>query len=197
MAWAPNYADSLDLASYLRVEDGVDEAAMDLAIAAASRAVDEACHRQFGTVTGSRIYSARVDWDGRRVVDVDDLQSVTSVEVDWAADGGFATTLSDGYALGPANAAIVGLPYTQLVVRAALPTARDSVRVTGTWGWASVPEAIKAATYIQASRFLARRNSPFGVAGSPDTGSELRLLAKVDPDVAVMLKPFARNWWVA
>ena len=39
----------------------------------------------------------------------------------------------------------------------------------------------------EASRWFARRNSPYGIAGSPEMGSELRLLAKLDPDVAVML----------
>jgi hypothetical protein len=45
---------------------------------------------------------------------------------------------------------------------------------------------------LQASRFYARRDSPYGVAGSPDLGSEVRLLSKVDPDVAVSLADYVR-----
>jgi len=56
-----------------------------------------------------------------------------------------------------------------------------------------VPTTVKQATLLQASRVFARREAPFGVAGSPDMGSELRLLEKVDPDVAVMLVPYVRN----
>jgi hypothetical protein len=50
-----------------------------------------------------------------------------------------------------------------------------------------VPPTIKLATQLQASRWLKRRDAPFGIAGSPELGSELRLLAKLDPDVEVLL----------
>jgi hypothetical protein len=68
------------------------------------------------------------------------------------------------------------------------------VQVTATWGWTAVPATIKKATLLQASRFYKRRDAPFGVAGSPDMGSEMRLLAKVDPDVEVMLGDYRRKW---
>jgi len=64
------------------------------------------------------------------------------------------------------------------------------------WGWSAVPVPVKEATYLQASRFHSRRDSPYGIAGSPDQGSELRLLSRVDPDVAVSLSDFVR-WWAA
>jgi len=50
----------------------------------------------------------------------------------------------------------------------------------------------KVATVLQANRLLKRRHAPFGVAGSPELGSELRLLARVDPDVAVSLRGLGR-----
>lgn len=50
-----------------------------------------------------------------------------------------------------------------------------------------VPSTIKLATLMQAGRWAKRRDAPFGIAGSPETGSEMRLLAKLDPDVEVML----------
>lgn len=59
-----------------------------------------------------------------------------------------------------------------------------------------IPSAVKQACLIQASRFFTRRYAPFGVAGSPDSGSEIRLLAKVDVDVAVILGPYI-TWWGA
>lgn len=60
----------------------------------------------------------------------------------------------------------------------------------------TVPDSIKLACLLQASRFFIRREAPFGIAGSPEAGSELRLLAKVDPDVEVILGPY-RSWWGA
>ena len=50
-----------------------------------------------------------------------------------------------------------------------------------------VPASVKLATEMQASRWAKRRDAPFGVAGSPELGSELRLLPKLDPDVEVLL----------
>jgi hypothetical protein len=51
----------------------------------------------------------------------------------------------------------------------------------------------KLATLIQASRLFARRHAPFGVAGNPEVG-QLRLLERLDPDVAISVRPFARVW---
>ena len=50
-----------------------------------------------------------------------------------------------------------------------------------------VPSSVKLATELQASRWAKRRDAPFGVAGSPELGSELRILAKLDPDVQILL----------
>lgn len=218
MAWAPNYCTAAELASYLRVGDTADDVQLGLAIAAASRAIDQECNRQFGTIAApiGRIYTARYD-DVRtyeqaaqagalqaytpRVndgwsVDIDDLASGVGllVATDNARDGGFATTIT-GATLGPVNAVADGRPYTVLRSRTALPTVRDGVRITALWGWSSVPDAVKQACLLQASRVHSRRDSPYGIAGSPDMNSEMRLLAKVDPDVAVILRPYVRRWW--
>lgn len=50
-----------------------------------------------------------------------------------------------------------------------------------------VPSMVKLATQLQASRWAKRRDAPFGIAGSPEMGSELRLLARLDPDVEILL----------
>lgn len=197
MAWAPDYVAATDLKAYLRIGDTVDDAQIALAITAASRAVDRHCFRQFGLVNAAeaRKYTAR--WDKsicRYVVDIDDL--MTTVGLTFVTSAGAITA----YTLQPSNAAAEGKPWTRLVVdstSAVQPTTvQDGVTVTASYGWAAVPVAVKLATLLQASRLNIRRNSPFGVAGSPDLGSELRLLAKVDPDVAVVLGPYIR-WWAA
>jgi hypothetical protein len=198
MAWAPNYVSTVELAAFLRISDTVDDAYLDLAIAAASRAIDRFCNRQFGAVTGAaeeRFYTA--EYDRRRCrwfVDVDDLMTDTDLVVE--VNGVAVTTVT----ANPINAAVNDRPWTTLVFdtdSSVFPTgAEDEVSVTAFWGWTSVPATIKQATLLQASRFFARRNSPFGIAGSPDQGSELRLLSQVDPDVAVSLAAY-RRWWAA
>jgi Phage gp6-like head-tail connector protein len=199
MTWAPDYVTLAELKSYLRISDTDDDAQLALYITAASRAVDDYAHRQFGKVatTEARVYPAR--WDrhrGRWVVEVDDLQTTTGLVVQI---GGVAVT---DYVLEPRNAVLKGLAWTTLVLGTAaeaVPTVTDEYAVTGTaaWGWTAVPSAIMLATRLQAARFSARRDSPYGIAGSPDQGSELRLLARVDPDVAVSLSKYERNWWAS
>jgi hypothetical protein len=60
----------------------------------------------------------------------------------------------------------------------------------------TIPDAVKYACLIQAGRFYKRKDSLFGVAGSPEMGNELRLLAKLDPDVQVLIRPY-KSWWGA
>ncbi|MEU5721575.1 hypothetical protein ABZ783_07110 [Micromonospora sp. NPDC047738] len=193
MAWAPAYVSAEDLKSFVRVADAVDDPQVALAVEAASRAVDSQCRRQFGKVDApaARRYTAQLEC-GRWVVDIDDLMSTTGLAV--TVPGGTVT----GYDPEPVNAAADGRPWTRLVISGSrLPTgAANEVTVTAAWGWTAVPEAVKQATLLQASRFLARRDSPYGIAGSPDAGSEVRLLARVDPDVAVILGPYVRRGWV-
>ena len=195
MAWKPDYATSADLKAYLRIGDAVDDAQIALAITAASRAIDRNTKRQFGLVDApeARKYTARWDCNrGRYVVRIDDLMTQVGLTITTAAGA------VDVFALKPANAALEGRPWTLIVVdptSAVKPTTlEDAVTVTAKFGWTAVPATVKEATLLQASRLFKRRDAPFGVAGSPELGSELRLLAKVDPDVHVMLSDYRLDW---
>lgn len=202
MAWAPDYCTSAELKSYTRIDDNVDDAQIALAISAASRTVDRYANRQFGLVAvpEARYYTAEYNRDlCRWTVSVDDLMTVTGllVNADLQDDGTYSDTI-DEYALRPVNAAPKGRPWTRIVVHptsTSQPNSKDAaVEVTARYGWTTVPDQVKQATLLQATRILERRNSPYGIAGSPDTGSELRLLAKLDVDVAVILGPYVRQW---
>lgn len=194
MAWKPDYITSAELKTELKITDSTDDAWIALVVTAASRAVDRHTRRQFGLVAapvarvcaGATYRSER----GRWVVPIPDLMTETGLIVDV---GG--TTATDA-TLEPADAELEGKPWTRLVLGYlgdyTWPDADRSVTVTAQWGWTAVPATVKTATLLQAQRFYARRDSPYGVAGSPDLGSELRLLAKVDPDVAVMLTDYWR-----
>lgn len=191
MTWAPTYVTSEELAAFVRIGDNADDVQLNLAVAAASRAVDRATGRQFGQTAGAelRYFSATHEARSRCwVVELDDLAVMPTVVT---ADG--AVTID--YTMRERNAPSKGLPWTSMVLGGS-PGWTD-VEVTARWGWSAVPETVKEATLLQASRLLARRNSPYGVTGSPDQGGELRLLAQVDPDVALILRPFVRQWWVA
>ena len=192
MAWAPDYITAEELAAYMRITHDSDDVELAFAVSGASRAIDYHCNRQFGILAApaERTYEAWFDCGrGLWVVDTDDyFGALTAVTI-----GGVATT---AYTREPLNAASVGMPYTSLTIdRAAsvVPvTPLYLVAATVAWGWTAVPDAVKLASRLQGSRFHSRRDSPFGVTGSPDQGGELRLLARVDPDVGVSLRDFVR-----
>lgn len=206
MPWAPNYIAAEDLADYVRTDVESDRPELALACAAASRAIDLATYRQFGS-TASEVRTYTPKWSPKRgmwVVECDDLFAApTAITVDTAADGTFSTTVDASAAvLLPVNNVAEGKPYERVGLRRASLTASaldpDSVRLTAPWGWtAGIPETIFLASRLQASRFFARRNSPYGIAGSPDQGSEIRLQARADPDVALSVRYYKRAVWLS
>jgi hypothetical protein len=201
MAWAPSYVSADELAAYVRIPDSADDTEIDYAIAAASRAIDKATNRQFGRTVGveARYYTARkLQALGMWSIKVDDLMpGATEAEVSFDTDGDLTWSDEiDPFLAYPLNAAAEGCPWTRLLVpktNTVQPTdASGAVRVVAQWGWDAVPVPVVQACLMQASRLLSRRDSPYGVAGSPEAGNELRLLAKLDPDVEVTLAAYKR-----
>lgn len=197
MAWKPAYVTVAEAKEYLRIPAGdvADDVRLGLDVEAASRAIDRATKRQFGQDAApvARRYTAEYDHTiCKWIVRIDDLQDVDPLTV--ASDG---TAITD-YELWPFNAVPDGRPYTEIRLGTA-PATREpgGVTVTAQFGWTAVPATIKDATRLQAARFFKRSDAPFGVAGSPEAGSEMRLLAKVDPDVAVMVSDYVRRWMAA
>jgi len=202
--WAPDYVTVEELRSYSRIPDDVDDAELALAIAASSRAIDRKNRRQYGKVATPelRTYTA-CPVAGRWVVETDDFQTAAGLVVQILDVGKGPPDPPETvttFTKEPVNAAQKGRPWTRLAFTANsefFPTgARDEIAVTAPWGWTAVPEAIKQATLLQALRLATRRQAPFWVAGSPELGSELRLLERLDPDVAVAIRDYRRRWAV-
>jgi hypothetical protein len=182
--WEPDYATVDELKAYVSIpdDDTVDDTELAGKITAASRSIDQHTRRQFGQVDVLELREYPIRSNGLTMVD--DLMDVTGLLVEVDGDA-----VVPAY-LNPRNALQRGMPYTRMF----LPSAWSGVaQVTALWGWTAVPATIKEAALLQASRLFKRRDAPFGVAGSPDLGSEIRLLAKVDPDVAVMLERYVRR----
>jgi hypothetical protein len=200
MAWKPLYASLTQMRDWLRLRDEADtddDPLLRLKLGAASRAVDASCRRQFGKVDQAVTRSYELRWSRTRnayVADIDDIMDTTGLTV--TVDGVELT--SDQYALRPRNAIADGEPYTYLVMLGAAPLSNGEMDIEGLWGWnAPYPDPIVEATMLQASRLNIRRDSPYGVAGGADGGGELRLLARLDPDVAPLVVDYIRTGWVA
>ena len=189
MPWAPDYLTVAELKAYLDIGDTVDDALLAVWCTAASRAADDVCNRQFGKVAApvARVYRRRPVYDHTNclwLVDIDDVQDTTGMTI---AGTAYA---SSGATLLPDNAPGNGAPWERLGFMYC-PTM--PLTVVASWGWTAVPAAVTAAVRLQANRWNARRRSPFGVAGSPENGNELRLLARRDPDFMTVLRGLARR----
>lgn len=189
MAWRPDYVDPDDLSEYVRIDDDVDDVWIQWAVTAASRAMDRHCRRQFGQLAAPQARRYRLRRDRRRcawVAPIDDLMDVTGLLIE-----GVAAVAPD---FSPLNAAEDERPWEALVIPDSVVSALATpfVTVTGKWGWTGIPVTIEQATAIQSGRLLKRRDALFGVAGSPEAGSEVRLLARLDPDVAVLVPLYRR-----
>lgn len=197
--WKPNYASLVQMRDWLRLrnrEDTDNDALLRLKLGASSRAVDRACHRQFGKVTELTTRSYDLRWSRTRlafVADIDDIMDLTDFSV--TVDG---TEIDPAdYALFPRNALADGKPYTELRVTATITG--DGLADLGGWfGWnAPWPDVVTESTLLQTSRLNVRRDSPYGIAGGADSGAELRLLERLDPDIKPLLSDVMRPPWAA
>jgi hypothetical protein len=191
-----NYATLAQVKGALRITDAIDDGLLNTAISAASRFVDGYCDRNFQpAAAGTAIYVPTGRMDD---LAVDDLTSITSIEIDEDLDDSFSTTLRPiDFLPLPVNARSGGLefPFTRIRPQedGYWPTAygRATVRVVGMFGWPETPDSVREATILQASRLFTRLDSPLGIAGFGDMGG-MRVSFKGDPDVMMLLAPFRR-----
>lgn len=201
------YATLTELKAFVGIPDvdTLDNTALTLALDAASGQVDGFCDRSFLADSSPTVRLYSPDLGG--ILTVDPISSTTGLVVatDDNADGTYETTwtLGTDFRLEPLNASAAAEPWTRLVALGTrwfprLPY-RPGVSVTARFGWpgGTPPQQVKLATLIQASRLFKRKDAPFGVAGSVEFGSEMRLLNELDRDAQNLLRPYRRNWWVA
>lgn len=170
-----------------------DETAIGLACQSASRAIDAFKGTRYYSNSETRLYTSRDRRDP--VLPVDDLVSLTSLTVDLDGDGTFEVTLASGsdYILEPANAALDGHPYTQIMLtpqsRRYWPRFPQAIKASGTFGWSDTPAQVQTAAALIANRFLVRlRQAPLAmVIQAANDMVAMARLGSVDPDVAAML----------
>ena len=197
MAITNGYCTLAELKASLAISDSIDDTPLEAAITATSRMIDDYTGRFFyrnGTAQTpvSRYYTPLDPW----TMNMDDNYTITEV----ATDDNFNQTwdtvwATSDYMLEPVNNPQRGWPVNRILAigRYVWPYyLPQSCRITGIWGWAAVPAEVNMATLIQAARLFTRRQSPFGIAGSPDLGT-VRLSAKLDADVETLLRPFKKN----
>jgi hypothetical protein len=196
LAITNGYATLSDVKAALRIIDTVDDALLEMAVESASRLIDGHAGRRFYSIgTAVRFFAATDEL----VCEIDDLSSSTLVlQTSSAADGVYDITWNTtDYQLEPLNGESDGLfwPFTRIraIEDYLFPVLGKEalVKVTGVFGWSSIPIAIKQACIIQSSRIFKRLDSPLGVAGFGDMGA-MRVSRDLDPDVAQLVMPYRR-----
>ena len=202
MAMTNPYATLSDVKAAARITDAIDDSLLEIAIESSSRDIDAYCERVFfntGATAVARVYIPQDIY----LLETDDIVSVTSIKSDTTGEGGFNETWSAGdYQLEPLNnlAGGISTPFTR--VRAIgsklwpiyeprdINAGQASVEITGVFGFASVPIAIRQATILAALRAYKRYESPTGVLGFSDMG--VVRIGRLDPDVERLVSPFRK-----
>ncbi len=200
MAIADGYCSLADVKDALRLgaDDTFDDSLIEVAIESASREIDGYCERRFVSETATRVYIPTDSF----LVDIDDLQSLTTLKT--SPDGeAFSVTWTDSdYQLEPLNGLAGGLvtPYTR--VRAIgeylfplwdprnVNAHEATVQVTGLFGWPTVPTAVRQACIILSMRLFKRLDSPLGAVGMGDIG--VIRVSRFDSDIESLLSPFRK-----
>lgn len=169
------------------------------AITAASRGIDQLCGRRFWLdADASQVrYYTPISAD---LVSIDDLVTLTSLAHDPGGDGTYseAWTLNTDFVLRPDNAPADDRPWETI---ARHPRARfrfvsqypRTVKLTGKFGWPSVPAPVVEATTILATKLLRRsREAPFGIVSIGLDGAAVRI-ARNDPDIAFLTSRLIRG----
>jgi hypothetical protein len=186
-----DYATSAELKSTLSLTgESFADADLSLAITAASRAIDSFCQRRFdkdANATSVRYYTPPAVGD---VLLIDDLVALTSLAVDLDQSAAYATTWTQGtdFLLDPENAQLNGLPFSSVVLIKGQSFVRvpRSVKITGQFGWPSIPDAVHEATLLFAADLVRRVRQAGAVFGS----ETIVLSASGNPDVAYLLAPY-------
>lgn len=88
------------------------------------------------------------------------------------------------------------MPYTRIYIAPTSPYAfpvyqRRGVQIVGSFGWPSVPHAVREATLLLAARYFKRKDAPMGAQiGNPEQGA-LSIPGK-DADVDRLLMGYRR-----
>tara|TARA_R100001460_G_scaffold25771_2_gene51983 strand:+ start:3164 stop:3778 length:615 start_codon:yes stop_codon:yes gene_type:complete len=202
MAIVNGYCTLAELKTYLGLSGSGQDDNLENAIEGASRQIDQYTGRIFyQTDSQDNFYTPNNFF----IQEVDDISTASGlvVKLDTTDDGTHDKTLTKDtdFALLPvnvSNALDQNQPYTHIKILDNRSSERfdpdifNNIKVTARFGFSSVPDAIKQATFLQASRLFKRKDSPFSVYGNPETGTA-ELFNKFDPDALKLIKGYSKR----
>ena len=198
------YVDKDDLKGMIGLTGSGQDNNIDNAINASSRLIDQITGRHF--YKSESVQVKHFTPNNEYILDVPDIANTTGliVQLDTTDDGSHdkTITLDTDFYLKALNVTDMegdyNIPYQKLVIldrRSAErfdPDIVKQVKIPAIWGWDNIPDAIKQATLLQASRLWKRKDSPFSTYGSSETG-EMELFQKMDPDAKTLVRPYIKH----
>lgn len=202
MAIVNGYCALSELKTYLGLSGSGQDDNLENAIEGASRQIDQYTGRIFYQTSSQDNYYTPNNFFHQ---EVDDISTSTGlvVKLDTTDDGTHDKTLTKDtdFALLPVNvtnALDQYQPFTHIKILDNRSSERfdpeifNNIKVTAQFGFSTVPDAIKQATFLQATRLFKRKDSPFSVYGNPETGTG-ELFNKFDPDALKLIKGYSKR----
>ena len=175
-------------------------AALEDAINATSRMIDNFCSRKFwrDPVAKTRRYKV-TESDVAWVDDIADASTVI-IKTDDLGDNSFSHQWSNtDWELGPYNSDVDDtMPYSFYRVHAVgnssfpVNSFRRTLEVTAEFGWSAIPDGVKQACIMKSNMVVLRKDSPYGIAGFSEFGV-VRISRTEDPEITRLLAPFIRT----
>tara|TARA_R100000655_G_scaffold99933_1_gene144120 strand:+ start:22627 stop:23241 length:615 start_codon:yes stop_codon:yes gene_type:complete len=202
MAIVNGYCSLAELKTYTGISGSGQDENLENAVETASREIDRICNRIFYQTSSQDRYYTPIE---KYQVLVDDISTTSGlvVKIDDNDDGSHNKTLTidTDFYLTPVNVTDTNLqyqPYTCIKILKDRSSERfdprivKQLKVTAAFGFSSPPDAIKQATLLQATRLFKRKDSPFSVYGSDQTGN-IELLNRFDPDAMKIIKGYIKR----
>lgn len=191
-----------ELKSWLRLDDSYEDPVLSAVIASVTRKFENWCHRRFVAATETRYYTAR----NRYCLSLGegiggDLLSISASGLVTDEDGDRVyevTWLTTDYDLEPANAALDGLPYTELRVTPdgtqTFPVGiARGVKITGLFGLAAtvadLPADLTKAALLECEKDFRGRDAPTGIAAGGEFQTQIQMVG-LHPFVRQQLAPY-------
>jgi len=202
MAIVNGYCALSELKNYVGLTGSGQDTNLENAITSASREIDQYCGRIFYETTSQSNHYTPYN---TIIQEVDDISTTTGlvVKLDTNDDGTHDKTLTINtdfvvLPVNTVNALDQNQPFTHIKILDTRSNERfdpdifNNIKVTAKFGFSSVPDAIKQATFLQSTRLFKRKDSPFSTYGNPETGTA-ELFNRFDPDALKLIKGYQKK----
>jgi hypothetical protein len=194
MAWDSPYATAEEYRARVEKAATGEDTEIDAQLEGVSRFIEREAGRVFNQSDPDTV--RYFDGNGGVHVYVDDVVTLTALEVDIDASGSWETAVaSASLLLKPYHASEIGQPYTCIELApwqttiSRFPARPKAIKVTGVWGWPAVPGGIKEGVIG-----ITRQLRDLHKAGFTATLESVDMLVRQSPQASFLLRDILREY---